>query len=538
MNTDVIRTALADVAGRDFSEAASRLLARLGYESALVLEGQTGLVDDFVRQLPARNLDTATERSFVEEARSARVLFQLTDEEIPDRIQSTLFESSGFSTGNARSFLFAAVELKGESYPRGRYASFAREVNKRVVAPTVVLFRTPTNLLTLAFVHRRANLRDSERDVLGKVSLIREIKLDDPHRAHLDILGELSLYERRRWMDRRGRPQNFDGLLAAWLDALDTEELNRRFYRDLFAWFERAVKKATFPTKQPKTLKSEEHVMRLITRLMFVWFVKEKGLVAEDLFVQNQVRKLLRDYDADGGDSYYRAVLQNLFFATLNTEISRRGFSSVDITTHRDFSRYRYKSEIADPDGLLALFEQTPFINGGLFDCLDSFESTSRKGYRIDCFTDNETHRRGYSIPNALFFDESEKEPGLIRLFERYKFTVEENTPTEQEVALDPELLGKVFENLLAAYNPETRDTARKQTGSYYTPREVWTTWWTRRWWPRSRRRHPRKATRRGGRASCAVCWPTWTSTTARAVTIGAVFRTRSAVRWCPLSPN
>ena len=145
----------------------------------------------------------------------------------------------------------------------------------------------------------------------------------------------------------------------------------------------------------------------------------------------------------------------------------------MDITTHRDFTRYRYKSEIADPDGLLALFEQTPFINGGLFDCLDSFESTSRKGYRIDCFSDVKSQRRGYSIPNALFFAEEDKAPGLITLFERYKFTVEENTPAEQEVALDPELLGKVFENLLAAYNPETRETARKQTGSYYTPREV-----------------------------------------------------------------
>lgn len=50
---------------------------------------------------------------------------------------------------------------------------------------------------------------------------------------------------------------------------------------------------------------------------------------------------------------------------------------------------------------------------------------------------------------------------------------MEENTPIEQEVALDPELLGKVFENLLAAYNPETRETARKQTGSYYTPSAV-----------------------------------------------------------------
>ena len=71
--------------------------------------------------------------------------------------------------------------------------------------------------------------------------------------------------------------------------------------------------------------------------------------------------------------------------------------------------------------------------------------------------------------PNRLFFGED----GLITLFDRYKFTVEENTPADREVALDPELLGKVFENLLAAFNPETRENARKQTGSYYTPRAV-----------------------------------------------------------------
>ena len=390
MNVDAIRTALAGIAGRDFSEAANDLLDKLGYSSKRTLPGQSGRVPDFIRQLPAGNPGTASERLFVQQAESVRLLFQVTDREIPRSVQSALFESSGLNASNTQSFLFVAVELRGEGYARGEYASFAREVNKRLNAPTVVLFRTPTNLLTLAFVHRRPSLRDEGREVLGKVSLIREIKLDNPHRAHLDILGELSLYERRRWMDRRGQSQNFDGLLGAWLNALDTEELNRRFFNDLFAWFERAVKKATFPTKEHVTLSSEEHVMRLITRLMFVWFVKEKGLVAEDLFIENQVTRLLRDYDAANGDSYYRAVLQNLFFATLNTEISRRGFSSVDITTHRDFSRYRYKSEIADPDGLLALFEQTPFINGGLFDCLDSFESTSRKGYRIDCFTDNE----------------------------------------------------------------------------------------------------------------------------------------------------
>ena len=94
---------------------------------------------------------------------------------------------------------------------------------------------------------------------------------------------------------------------------------------------------------------------------------------------------------------------------------------------------------------------KTPFINGGLFDCLDSWEATGEESYRIDCFSDNQYKK--LSIPNRLFFDAHQ---GLIPLLEHYKFTVEENTPIEQEVALDPELLGRVFENLLAAYNPET----------------------------------------------------------------------------------
>ena len=160
-------------------------------------------------------------------------------------------------------------------------------------------------------------------------------------------------------------------------------------------------------------------------------------------------------------------MLQNLFFATLNTEIGERRFSQQNNDDHRNFSVYRYRDEMADADDLMELFAHTPFINGGLFDCLDSFDGAG--GVRIDCFTDNANHRRGYSIPNRLFFDED----GLITLFNSYKFTVEENTPAEREVALDPELLGKVFENLLAAFNPETRDNVRKQTSSYYTPRAV-----------------------------------------------------------------
>ena len=64
-------------------------------------------------------------------------------------------------------------------------------------------------------------------------------------------------------------------------------------------------------------------------------------------------------------------------------------------------------------------------------------------------------------VPNILFF---EPEKGLLSILSRYNFTIEENSPEEQQVALDPELLGKVFENLLGAYNPETKETARNQS--------------------------------------------------------------------------
>ncbi len=478
---NAIATALAAVPGVDWPDATAAVLDAMGYRSELFLEDQTGDPADFIRQFDADNPGTQTERRFLEDARSVQLVFQITNAEIAEAAapsQQMRFDRSNFDTGNAQSFLFLAVELAGDNYSRSRYAEFTREINKRLFAPSVILFRTASNRVTLAFPHRRPNRRDPERDVLGRVSLIREIDPVRPHRAHLDILAELSLPERLRWMEAHGKPPNFDGLLDAWLNTLDTEELNRRFYRDLFQWFERAVETARFPSGEARTLDPQEHVIRLITRLMFVWFIKEKGLVADDLFVETQVTDLLKDYNRDNGDSYYRAVLQNLFFATLNTEIGQRGFSSENNDTHRDFSRYRYRREIADPVALLALFAKTPFINGGLFDCLDSFEATGKGGYRIDYFSDN-VLRKGteeygkLSIPNRLFFDESRDAPGLIELFGRYKFTVEENTPAEQEVALDPELLGKVFENLLAAYNPETRENARKQTGSYYTPRAV-----------------------------------------------------------------
>ena len=104
---------------------------------------------------------------------------------------------------------------------------------------------------------------------------------------------------------------------------------------------------------------------------------------------------------------------------------------------------------------------------------------------RIDGFSDRNDNP--LHVPNKLFFSEERivdlndrlrhkggkrhKVRGLIDILEQLQIhRLTENTPIEEEVALDPELLGKVFENLLAAYNPETEATARKQTGSLLYP--------------------------------------------------------------------
>ena len=460
------------VGGGSFAEAAKQLLGALGYQSRRIPSGD-GDTDNFLKRYPAPNPDTKSERDLRQCAKSLRALFQITDTEIRHDGKPLFGE---YEKGNNESFLFVAAELRDTDYARGRYASFTREVNKRFNMPVVVLYRVGDRL-TAALAGHRPHKGDDSRDVLEMVTLIKDIRLQDPHHAHLDILADLSLPQCAKWMDDNKQDKNFDGLQKAWLANLDIEELNKNFYRRLFKWFERVLKEARFPTGEKKTLLPEEHAIRLITRMLFVWFAKEKGLISEELFNKQSAKSLLNQF-GDGGDSYYRAVLQNLFFATLNTPIDKRGFSAKKQTTHRDFSYYRYESLMRDPQALLALFKKTPFINGGIFDCLDSWEANNQGGYRIDMFSDPDPKTHGYArkkawanlrVPDDLFFDAD----GLFPLLKHYKFTVEENTPVEQEVALDPELLGKVFENLLAANVDETRASARRRAGAYYTPRTV-----------------------------------------------------------------
>ncbi|NJL06446.1 MAG: N-6 DNA methylase [Chloroflexaceae bacterium] len=354
--------------------------------------------------------------------------------------------------------------------------------------PILILFQHGA-LLTISIINRRLHKRDARRDVLEKVTLIKDIRAAEPHRAHLEILYDLSLPV----LAAAHPVGSFGELQRAWATVLSSAELNKRFYREIASWYFWATQQVTFPAGvEPDAAKRNDvAIIRLITRMIFVWFLKEKGLVPAALFNPHKLEQMLTDL-AHPASSYYKAILQNLFFATLNQEMDKRGFRSKASPGGRDgnrlvTNRYRYQDYFR-PGGdqqLLELLSTVPFLNGGLFECLDT-EDEQRQPIRIDGFSDES--KNPLVVPNQLFFGAwlevhlprldgtgggMRRVRGLIHILSHYKFTVVENTPIEEEIALDPELLGQVFENLLAAYNPETGETARKETGSFYTPREV-----------------------------------------------------------------
>lgn len=174
---------------------------------------------------------------------------------------------------------------------------------------------------------------------------------------------------------------------------------------------------------EDQTDKLHAFTQRLMGRLMFLYFLQRKGwLGGRPNFLTDQYQAAMRDYanEIRGNDEtfyYYREVLEPLFFETMNT---RR------------------------PDNVTCWpGTRIPYLNGGLFD-----EGCDPTGPII--------------LPDSLF----DLHDGLLAFFNRYNFTIADDTPLEQDVAVDPEMLGKVFENML-----EERD--RGQWGSFYTPRAI-----------------------------------------------------------------
>lgn len=139
------------------------------------------------------------------------------------------------------------------------------------------------------------------------------------------------------------------------------------------------------------------------------------------------MRRIFKDC-VSAGKNYFDDYLEPLFYTGLNKNRGENGFYS---PFHR----------------------RIPFLNGGLFEQLDNYE----------------WENNNFNIPNSIFSNKDEKgrnADGILDIFDRYNFTMNEDEPMEREVAIDPEMLGKVFENLL-----DVKD--RKSKGAFYTPREI-----------------------------------------------------------------
>lgn len=325
-------------------------------------------------------------------------------------------------------------------------------------------------------------------------------------RRYSYFLGKgIAYYTPNKYLNEKGRVVNAEDLRSRF----SVEVLTKEFYQELSDWYAWAIKIIRFPNdlndKTDDDKFNNESAIRLITRLIFVWFLKQRHLVPDEFFDEKYIAdnliasfnphaKVDLFYKSDES-KYYKAILQNLFFAMLNSPITPEGSKELSERHFRkgrgDYDNnklMRYEYYFKNPQLFVDLANKTvPFLNGGLFDCLDEKD----KDLYYDGFSDREVVKKALIVPDYLFFgeevgknidlsewygDKKKKKVsarGIIDILKRYNFTVEENTPFDKEVSLDPELLGKVFENLLASYNPETQTTARKQTGSFYTPREI-----------------------------------------------------------------
>ena len=315
--------------------------------------------------------------------------------------------------------------------------------------------------------------------ILGKKKGQVKREFSNPRRFSY-LLGEgCKLHTPESMLVTNGKVKSQEDLVSRFA----IEVLTKEFYKKLFDWYDNwAIKLVKYPIGVGKDVKLQNgeqnriHLIRLITRFIFVWFVKQKGLIPDWIFSKVEIAKIFKKFKSDSlsDGNYYNGIIQNLFFATLNKQINEREFAYEKKTERiEDYGiKTKFRDKIDDPmfaipkDEFISKFESIPFLNGGLFECLDNFDT---KEY-VDGFS-REKERQTF-IPNALFWGKDDK-IGLIELFNTYNFTIEENTPQDIDVALDPELLGKAFENLLGTFNEEAKSTARNESGSFYTPREI-----------------------------------------------------------------
>ena len=208
-------------------------------------------------------------------------------------------------------------------------------------------------------------------------------------------------------------------------EAFSVEPVNKEFYKGIKISFDKIYKNVlkNFENENSASdclLSAKEFSLRFLGRALFCWFLREKDLIPKEIF------DFINIDETKTKDNYYKEVLEELFFNILNVKMEERKIESKIINQYE---------------------KQIPFLNGGLF-------LKKEDDYKVK------------TIDNEIIKE-------LFEFFEKYNFTVDESAPFDIEISIDPEMLGRIFENLLAEINPESSASARKETGSFYTPREI-----------------------------------------------------------------
>ena len=241
-----------------------------------------------------------------------------------------------------------------------------------------------------------------------------------------------------KFLIEKGKVNTLDELV----ERFSVEVVNKQFYNAIALCYSKLVGGERDGKKFERLLglysvvdqkKYAEFAVRLIGRITFCWFLKEKKSENGIPLIPD---KYLTIDEINHQDNYYHKVLEPLFFELLNTNQKKR--------------KDKYTSDE---------FKQIPYLNGGLF------SPHADDLYKYDNFTQYGKYGL-VNIPNGWFVD-------FYNILSQYNFTVDENTSYDIELSIDPEMLGRIFENLLAEINPETGENAKKSTGSFYTPRDI-----------------------------------------------------------------
>lgn len=194
-------------------------------------------------------------------------------------------------------------------------------------------------------------------------------------------------------------------------ESMALSEVNRKFYEGIAHQFTILCQYLTASGKDKEDAKL--FASRLLGRLLFIWFLRKKKVLSnEDHYFPS---------DIENSTKYYNSILKPLFFQVLNTPV--------------------YARKNGDT--------KTPYLNGGLFDAHE-----------------NDWPYENTKFPTSFFSD-------LYDHLNKYNFTTDESSPDYEQVAIDPEMLGRVFESLLAEQRTDTGEQVRKAKGTFYTPREI-----------------------------------------------------------------